>query len=169
VSLPALGELILERRMLWVLVITLLAVAHGFAAPPEADFSGTWKQSNERSIPPRRGDVTLNIVQHDRDLTVDTTMASGSSAPRHALQRYTIDGKNSVSTGADGDEFDTSIVWNGPELIFSIEEHEDGRILLSREVWRLIDDGAAIERRRERKQDPGTEQTIIYVRQTTAR
>ena len=51
------------------------------------------------------------------------------------MQRYTTDGKVSMSTGADGDEFHTSVVWKESSLVFSIEEHEDGRILLSRETW----------------------------------
>ena len=85
--------------------------------------------------------MTLLIDYHDSQLTVDTTILSSSSAPRHASQHYTTDGKTSVSTGADGDEFHTSVVWSGRDLVFSIEEHEDGRVLLSRETWMLIDNG----------------------------
>jgi hypothetical protein len=83
------------------------------------------------------------------------------------VQRYTTDGKTFVSTGADGDEFHTAVVWSGPALVFSVEEHEDGRIILSRETWTLIENGGALERSRERKgtQDRVGKQTIIYFRE----
>jgi hypothetical protein len=81
------------------------------------------------------------------------------------VQRHTTDGKTSISIGADGDEFHTSIVWNGQSLVFSIEEHEDGRILLSNETWTLIDNGAVLQKVREmlNRSAPG-KQTIIYLR-----
>ncbi len=34
-------------------------------------------------------------------------------------------------------------------LVFTIEEHEEGRILLSKETWRLVDNGTALQRARE--------------------
>ena len=77
-------------------------------------------------------------------------MLRSSGPPRHAVQRYSTDGKTSVSTGADGDEFHTSVTWSGPSLVFAVEEHEDGRIILSKETWTLIENGTALERCRER-------------------
>jgi hypothetical protein len=44
-------------------------------------------------------------------LTVETSISHGSQNPRHAVQKYTLDGQVSVSIGADGDEFRTSVVW----------------------------------------------------------
>jgi len=75
------------------------------------------------------------------------------------MQKYTTDGKVSVSTGADGDEFNTSIVWRDSSLVFSIEEHEDGRILQSKETWSVIEEGATLERIRER---PNGEKQILF-------
>jgi hypothetical protein len=153
----------MKRRLFLGLLPALLLVPTGICSPPNPNFSGTWKQSNERSVPKRPGDVILQIDHHDPDMTVETTILRGSAAPRHALRRYTTDGKTSTSTGADGDEFHTSVVWSGPALVFSVEEHEDGRIIPSRETWTLIENGAALERRRERNGTAG-EQTIIYLR-----
>jgi hypothetical protein len=79
------------------------------------------------------------------------------------VQRYSTDGKTSVSTGADGDEFHTSITWSGPNLVFAVEEHEDDRILLSKETWTLIDNGTVLRRVRDRS-DGGEQQTLIYIR-----
>jgi len=158
----------MKRRFFLSLLPTLLLLPAALSAPPNPNFSGTWKQSNERSVPPRKGDVTLRIDHRDPDLIVETTAQRASGPPRHAVQRYTTDGKTSVSTGADGDEFHTSIVWNGPSLVFSIEEHEDGRIILSKETWTLIDNGAALQRDRENlnaSANATPKQTLIYLRQ----
>jgi hypothetical protein len=127
------------------------------------DLSGAWKQDDARCVPPRRGDVTLKIVEHPPEMTIETTMVRGSETPRLAVQRYTTDGKETVSTGVDGDEFHTSIAFHDGSLLFTVEEHEDGRVLHSTETWTLIDGGAAIKRVREGGKDGGTE-TVIYTR-----
>jgi hypothetical protein len=148
------------------LLLAIPMVPAGLLSQPNPDFSGTWQQSNERSSPKRMGNVTLQIQHRNPELTVETTIVRGSGATRHAVQRYTTDGKSSLSTGADGDEFHTSIVWNGQSLVFSIEEHEDGRILLSKETWTLIENGAALQRVREPVSPDGAgKQTLIYLRQ----
>jgi hypothetical protein len=156
-----------RRLFLGLLPALLLTAPAAICSPPKPNFSGTWKQSNERCTPRRTGDVTLHIDHRDPDLTVETTALRGSGLTRHAIQRYSTDGKTSVSTGADGDEFLTSFVWNGQSLVFSIEEHEDGRIILSKETWTLIENGAALERCRDRNgtKDRAGKETIIYLRE----
>jgi hypothetical protein len=153
--------------MFLVLLLAGVMAPSAICLQSNADFSGTWKQSNERSTPTRTGNVVLHIDHRDPDMTVETTIRRGSAALRHALQHYTTDGQASISTGADGDEFRTSVVWSGQGLIFSVEEHEDGRIILSRETWTLIVNGAALERCRERigTQDQAEKQKIIYLRE----
>jgi hypothetical protein len=141
-----------------LLLSTAAAVAWSQRAP---DFSGLWKQDNDRCQPKRNGDVALRIEHHDPELTVETSISRDSQSSRHAVQKYTTDGKVSVSTGADGDEFHTSVVWKGASLVFSIEEHEDGSILLSKEAWSLVEVGATLERIRER---PNGERQILFFR-----
>ncbi len=141
----------------------------GICSSPQPNFSGTWKQSNERCVPQRTGEVVRRIDQHGSDFVVETTSHRGSEPPRHALQRYRFDGRTSVSTGADGDEFHTAIVWQGSRLVFSIEEHEDGRVILSKETWTLVENGSALEIDRETANVDGSRtpnQTLIYLRQT---
>ena len=131
--------------------ILLLSTAAAVAWPQgTTDFSGLWKQDNDRCQPKRNSDVTLRIEHHGPELTVETSISPNSSGSRHAVQKYTTDGKVSASTGADGDIFYTSAVWKDSRLVFSIEEHEDGRILPSKETWSIIEDGATLERVRER-------------------
>ena len=160
----------MRRRIFLGLLTTLLLTRAGIGSAPKPDFSGTWKQSNERCVPRRTGDVLRHIDQRGSELVVETTFHRSSGPPRHAVQRYSTDGRTSVSTGADGDEFHTSIVQDGESLVFSIEEHEDGRVLLSKETWSLIENGSALRIERVRGDTPGDEahtQTLIYLRQTS--
>jgi hypothetical protein len=136
----------------------ITAVAWAQATP---DCSGMWKRDNDRCQPPRSGDVTLRIEHRDLEFTVETTISRALASPRHAVQKYTTDGKVSISTGADGDEFHTSVVWKDASLVFVIEEHEDGRILLSKETWAVIEDNETLERICER---PNSETQTLFFR-----
>jgi hypothetical protein len=149
-----------------LLAVLFLAVAPAAWPQTAPDFTGLWKQDNDRSQPKRSGDVTLRIVHREPEFTVETTISHGSNPPRHAVQRYVTDGKASVSTGADGDEFLTSVVWMGASLVFSIEEHEDGRILRSTETWSLLENGSVLRRIRERPD--GDKQVLFYRRELLA-
>jgi hypothetical protein len=60
-------------------------------------------------------------------------------------------------------QFHTSVVWKDSSLLFSFEEHEKGRILLSTETWSLIENDSALQRSRERP-DQG-KQVLIFHRQ----
>lgn len=127
-------------------------------APP--DFSGVWKQDNARCTPKRSGDVTLTIRAHDSELVVET-ITRGLLA-KHATQKYTTDGVESKSVGADGDQFLSKVLWKDGSLWFDIVEIEDGKRLKSSEVWSLIDDGRSLKRLRTTEKSG--EQTLIYSR-----
>jgi hypothetical protein len=144
-------------------LFAVLVAAAGSLAQQTPNFSGIWKQSNERCQPVRHGDVTLRIDHHEPELTVETEIRRGADPEKKATQRYTTDGKTSVTTGADGDEFHTSIARSGGSLVFSVEEHEDGRILKSKETWTLVEGGATLERVRELSE--GRKDVLIYQRQ----
>jgi hypothetical protein len=144
--------------------VVLVAIALlGFAAAdgvPAADFSGTWRQDNEHSSPKRSGDVTLKIQQSDSELVVETT--SKGLVARHALQRYTTDGVESASTGADGDEFHSKVVRKDATLVFDILEIEDGKRLKSSEIWSLTDGGNSLTR--VRQTEKSGDQVLLYTR-----
>lgn len=95
----------MKRRMFFGLLLVVLVASPGICSQPNPDFSGAWKQSNERSMPRRTGNVTLLIDHRDSELTVETTVIRGFVAPRYSVQRYTTDGKVYISIGADGEEF----------------------------------------------------------------
>jgi hypothetical protein len=141
--------------------LLLIAIASlGLAAGPLPDFSGSWKQSNEQCSPKRTGEVILKIEHRDPELIVETT--SKGLIARHALQRYTTNGVESKSTGADGDEFHSIAVWKDETLAFDIIEIEDGRRLKSTEIWSLIEGGRSLKR--VRRTEKNGEQTLIYFR-----
>jgi hypothetical protein len=77
-------------------------------------------------------------------------------------QRYTTDGVESKSIGADGDEFHSMAVWKDATLAFDIVEIEDGKRLKSTEIWSLTDEGRSLKRVRWTEQ--AGQQTLIYVR-----
>jgi hypothetical protein len=104
--------------------------------------------------------VTLRIRHQDPELVVETT-AKGLIT-RHAVQRYTTNGVESKSTGADGDEFHSKIVWKDMTLVFDIVEVEDGKRLKSTEVWSLSENGETLKRLR--RTEKSGKQTIIYRR-----
>ena len=151
------------RLFLGILVLATASAAAWTQATP--DFSGLWKQVNDRCQPKRNGDVTLRIEHRGPALTVETAISRDAASPRHAIQKYTTDGKITVSTGADGDQFNTSVVWKDSSLVFSIEEHEDGRILRSSETWSTVEDGATLERIRE---GPNGKKQILFFRRIPA-
>lgn len=146
-------------RMLTTMLMAAAAV--GTLAQGTPKFTGLWKQDNGRCQPKRNGDVTLRIEHHGQKLTVETSISGLSTAPRHAIQKYTTDGKVSASTGPDGDVFYTSAVCKDTKLVFSIEEHEDGRILPSKEIWSVNQNGATLERVRDRQNN---ERQILFYR-----
>jgi hypothetical protein len=144
-----------------LLVVALPACSAKLVARSKPDFSGVWQQDNGRSQPPRSGEVTLQIVHHDPELSVETTIVRTGRARQHAVQRYTTDGKESTSAGADGDTFVTRIVWSGNDLVFSIVEHEDGRTLESSETWSITDHGETLKRERSSSKTEG-QQIVFY-------
>jgi hypothetical protein len=158
----------LTHRCMRICLSIFLLSAIAIAARPQTvpDFSGIWKQDNERCLPKRSGNLMLRIEHHDPELTVETTVSHDSVNARHAVQTYTTDGRVSVSTGADGDEFHTTVAWKDSGLVFSIEEHEGGRILRSTETWSLIENGATLQRIRERAN--GEKQILFFERQLRA-
>jgi hypothetical protein len=81
---------------------------------------------------------------------------------RHALQRDTTDAVESKSTGADGDEFHSIVVWSDGTLVFDITEIEGSKRLKSTKIWSLIGGGESLKR--VRTTETAGDQTLIYVR-----
>jgi len=107
----------MHRSLKMCFVLLLITTAARSQTTP--DFSGLWEQDNDRCQPKRTGEVTLHIEHHGAELVVETSIAHVSARSRHAVQKYVINGKVSVSTGGDGDEFHTKVIveaqaWSSP-------------------------------------------------------
>ena len=52
----------------------------------------------------------LHIQRQGAELVAETSTARASPRPRREVQKYTLDGEISVSTGSDEDEFHTRVI-----------------------------------------------------------
>jgi len=59
---------------------------------------------------------------------------------------YHLGGPETVYTGLDGDEFHSKAKLSGDEIVFTVVEHEDGKLIPYTETWTLIDGGTSIQR-----------------------
>ena len=82
---------------LWVQIFLFILVLSGASVAARTrttpDFSGLWKQDNDRCQPERSGNITLHIEHRNPEIAVETTISRASASPRHAVQKYTTDGK----------------------------------------------------------------------------
>ena len=56
--------------------------------------------------------------------------------------------------------------------MFSVEEHEEGRVIMSKETWTLTENGSSLRRLREISEvgeEGARRQTLIYLRQSADR
>ena len=72
---------------------------------------------------------------------------------RAIVLNYSIGGNELVYTGLDGDEFHTKAHWDGESLVFDIVEHERGREIVSKQTWKLTDDGRVLQEVRQVQRD----------------
>jgi hypothetical protein len=59
--------------------------------------------------------------------------------------RYEIGGPQTTYTGLDGDQFRSSVRWDGNALVFDTIEQEDGNEIPQKTVWTLPGDGNVLQ------------------------
>lgn len=106
-------------QALSLIVVLLLAIFVSGETPP--NFTGHWRQQTESKT--QRG---LEIEQRGQNLRVETVVTN-SHETRNLEVKYVIGGPETTYTGLDGDEFGSSVHWDGSALVFDIIEHENGR------------------------------------------
>ena len=137
-------------RAALLLVISAIEVC----AQAHPDFSGKWRQVNERCLPPPKNkayNYQAAIEQKGNLLIVDMTTL-GSSAHGELHLTYEIGGKETVYIGLDHDEFHARAHWESDSLVFDIQEHERGKVNETIETWTLIEDGHSLKRVRNEKE-----------------
>ena len=132
----------MTKRSLAIYLLVSLVVSAG--AQSRLDFSGTWKQNMEKS--PTKSSWLKSYVNkielQDTNLKVTTTTV-GDRGERTYDRTYVI-GKEQTSQDREGDQFTTSVKWDGNTLVFETVEKEHDAVLNSKEVWTLSDDGKTL-------------------------
>jgi hypothetical protein len=141
-----------------VLLVLLLGICANGQAP--TDFTGDWReQAGSRS------QRHLAIKQNGQMLQVNTTVTT-SKGSRHLEVTYQIGGPETVYKGLDGDEFHSSVHWNGNALLFDTVEHEDGKELPETTIWTLSEDRNRLQVKRQSTKSAGNGESLTtYVRQ----
>ncbi len=137
-----------KKKVLNSLRLLSLTLTLALAAPAQTkpDFSGTWKQNNEKST--FRSDSTIqsytNKIEHQDPRLKVTTVRTGPRGESTFERSYTTDGKEQKTTDREGDEFKSSVKWEGSTLVFETVEKERGNTITTRETWTLSADGKTL-------------------------
>jgi hypothetical protein len=140
-------------------LLALLLAVSAYGQTP-ADFTGHWRQQTDSGVQRQ-----LDVEQSDRSLFVKTTV-SNAQGNRSLAVKYEIGGPATTYTGLDGDEFRSSVRWDGNTLVFDTIEREDGKELPETTMWTLAEGRDSLEvRRQSTKSGKARESLTTYVRQ----
>jgi hypothetical protein len=128
------------RRFSTAIVLLLVISVSAETAP---DFTGHWQQQTSSG-----GQRQLEVEQKGRDLRVKTVITNSEGA-RSFEVKYEIGGPETVYQGLDGDEFHSSVHWQGSDLIFETIEHEAGSEIPQKTVWTISADRHTLQVERE--------------------
>jgi hypothetical protein len=142
---------------LW-LILASAALTFGQQRP---NFTGTWKQVDVRD-----GERT-NRIEHN-DPTIKVMMATrGVAFALGGEDQYRTDASEEVRTNtATGRQTWRTVYWQGSELIFQTIAKEGYRVSITRESWRLSEDGRTLTKaRRTINMDGVHEETQTFQKQ----
>lgn len=123
------------------------------------DFTGHWQQKTTSGAQRH-----LEIEQNGRTLRAKTVVTN-SQGTRNLEVRYEIGGSQTTYTGLDGDQFRSSLRWDGNALVFDTIEQEDGNEIPQKTVWTLPGDGNVLQvDRTMTKSGKTTHSLTTYVR-----
>jgi hypothetical protein len=119
----------------------LAGISASGQTPP--DFTGHWGQDTGSGAQRH-----LDIEQNGPILQVKTTVTTSKGSHRLEVT-YRIGGPETVYKGLDGDEFHSSVHWDGNALVFDTVEHEGGRKIPETTVWTLSEDRNSFQAKRQ--------------------
>jgi hypothetical protein len=158
---------LLSSRRIFGLLVLLCSTRLAYPQS-RPDFSGTWRQNNERTVPRPKDDsysYRAIVDQHDSVLDVVVSVVGGREQGELHLN-YSIGGGELVYIGLDHDEFHTTVRWRGQELVFDTVEYERGEKVLVTETWSLLEGGHTLKRVKE-ENGPDKHSTRIYILEKT--
>jgi len=145
-------------RSLSALIVLFLAISVSGQTP--TDFTGRWRQQTSSGTQRQ-----LEIEQKDRNLRVKTLLTS-SEGTRNLEVRYEIGGPETTYKGLDGDEFGSSVRWDGSStLVFDTIEREAGSEIPQKAVWTLSADSNTLQVDRLTNSAKKTHSLTTFVRQ----
>jgi hypothetical protein len=135
-------------------------------AQERPDFSGTWKQNLEKS-PTKSSWLKsyVNKIEIDETKLKVTTTTIGDRGERTYDRTYAI-GKEEKSQDREGDQYTTTVKWEGNALVFDTVEIEHDATLTSKEIWTLSDGGKTLTKKIHRSGPKGdSDQEYIFEKQ----
>lgn len=124
------------------------------------DFTGHWRQESNSATQRQ-----LEIEQKGKSLLVKTIQTS-SQGTRQLEVKYEMGGPPTTYTGLDGDDFRSSVRWDGGALVSETIEHEDGNEIPQKAIWTLSQDGNTLQVERDlTKSGQKMHSLITYSRQ----
>ena len=125
------------------------------------DFTGHWRQDSGSGTQRQ-----LEIEQNGEKLRVKTIITNSQGTRRDLEVKYQIGGSETAYTGLDGDEFRSTVRWDGSSLVFDITEREDGKDIRQKTIWTLSVDRNALQVNREsEKSGKPVRSSAAYTRQ----
>jgi hypothetical protein len=139
----------------------LLFLAFDAAGQAATNFTGQWRQDPASAVQRQ-----LQIEQNGKNLLVK--MANVNSQGTRQLEvKYEIGGPETTYVGLDGDQFRSTVRWDGQALVFDTIEHEDGKDIPQKTVWTLSPDGNTLQIDKETaKSGKPTHSLTTYVRRS---
>jgi hypothetical protein len=153
--------------MLKTLTLTILLAA-AVSAQSKPDFTGTWNQDNSRSTvrPGSTLKYANKILHQDPKLSVTTILDYGNRPATSYTRTYITDGTPAVSRDNEGDQFVTTVKWEGSVLVFETAEKEKTGSITTRETWELSADGKTLTKKRHTSGPRGdSDQEYVLVKQ----
>ena len=145
-------------QLLGVFLTLLFTVSVSGQVP--ADFTGHWRQQTNSGTQRQ-----LDVEQHGRSLLVKTIITN-SRGTRSLEVSYEIGGPGTTYKGLDGDEFRSSVRWDGSALFFDTIEHEGESDIPQKATWTLSPDRSTLQvERQSTKSGRTTPSLTTYVRQ----
>src|SRR6202012_2619321 len=111
--------------------LLFLFLAISVSGQSKADFTGHWREQSDAQM-----QRDLNVEQTGGHLRVKTLVAKSQSQKVLEVE-YEIGGGETIYRGLDGDEFHSSVHWDGAALAFEIIEHEGGSEIPQKTIWTL--------------------------------
>jgi hypothetical protein len=146
-----------SRRSLSAFIFLFLATL--VSGQSATDFTGHWQQMTTSGAQRH-----LEIEQNGRNLRAKTVVTN-SQGTRNLEVKYEIGGPQTTYTGLDGDQFRSSVRWEGHALGFDTIEQEAGNEIPQKTVWTLLGDGDVLQLDRTMtKSGKTTHSLTTYVR-----